>query len=130
MPIKNGDWLKESMRLAGITEQELSDRSGVSRSMIARMKAGTRVGSAEIWRRLIDAMGVAEEHEGYDGPALIERIEAAIAEKGADTACKLVYRHFDTNIVFVDFADADADVKGEFVTATLGQALDFVKSQA
>lgn len=71
--IKTKEWLIESRQKAGLTQQQLADRSGVSVHAIRNIEQGTREGSSETWKALITALEnrtytlveVIEELKGY-----------------------------------------------------------------
>ncbi len=59
----NGEWfagrLKELREAAGLTQSQLSDKSGISRSGIADLEQGRNVPSWDTALKLADALGVS-----------------------------------------------------------------------
>ena len=71
--IKTKEWLIESRQKAGLTQQQLADRSGISVAAIRNIEQGNRDGSYETWNTLITTLEnkiytlveVIEELKGY-----------------------------------------------------------------
>ena len=55
--IKTKEWLIESRQKAGLTQQQLADRSGVSVAAIRNIEQGTREGTDGTWESIIKGLG-------------------------------------------------------------------------
>ncbi|MFE4690008.1 Scr1 family TA system antitoxin-like transcriptional regulator [Streptomyces sp. NPDC056749] len=75
-----GEWLKETRRAAGLTQQELADAAVMTRSHIAHIEAGRRVPSKEDARRLDTALNTGNVLSSFlpdDDAAVADYFEAA-----------------------------------------------------
>lgn len=50
--------IRETRRTSGITQQQLADRVGVTKSYISRIEGGSVEPSAGLFLRIIDALGL------------------------------------------------------------------------
>lgn len=56
--IKTGEWLKNELAENNITQKELAKTAGLSVPAIAKIISGERLGSAETWHKIQQALEI------------------------------------------------------------------------
>ena len=123
--IKTKEWLIESRQKAGLTQQQLADRSGISVAAIRNIEQGNRVGNNETWLSLINGLGIKKytieevlNNLKYDvidfvngdtfikglyfGDFIVNPIFTSIEKKFSNF---LLYTDFDSSCVFIKTDD-------------------------
>lgn len=133
--IKTKEWLIESRNNAGLSQQQLADKCGVSVPTIAKIEQGQRIGSAATWEKLNKVLSNVDM--SYECSSLIDEIKEEILLYGSDYKCYLYYELCDGIVLFVDYA-LDRDLydsnfeplpEEKMMESTLKQALEIFAHQ-
>lgn len=137
--IKNGNWLKKMRLSKKLTQQELADKTGLSRFTIENIEQKKRKGSEITWQKLMkffdNGLGVKISH---DSEKLIEELKEDILEFGEEYPCWIFYKEVDGFLIFTnyDFDEEDDPIEKEelleeehLLKTTFGDALKLFEKQ-
>ena len=133
--IKTKEWLIEARTNAGLSQQQLADKCGLSVPTVAKIEQGQRIGSASTWEKLNKVLSNVDM--SYECSSLIDEIKEEILLYGCDYKCYLYYELRDGIVLFVDYAlDRDLDDSNfeplseeKMMESTLNQALEIFAYQ-
>lgn len=136
---KNNKWLKFTRKKTGLSQQELADKTGLSKSTIESLEQGKRTGSITTWEKLMNFFdsGLGAKIS-RDSEELIEELKEDIEEFGEDDTCYVFYKETDNSLIFTnyDFAEEEDPIKKEeleddeyLLKTTLGDALKLFEKQ-
>lgn len=135
--LKTPEWLRTTLGQHRMKFSELAEETGIAPLTLARIFAGTIVGTPEQRTAIQTALGLPSIAFRFESRQLAEKIRQAAHTYGADTHCWLVYRtDGDQNIIFVN-ATVDDAVAGEINTqdgltcieSHLGEAVKLIENQ-
>lgn len=101
--MKTKEWLKNIRTQQKLTQQELANKTGVSRFTIENIEQGKRLGSVETWNKLENFFGEYSLEVSYDSDDLIAELKTDIKNLGEDYECYLFYKVIENNIIFTDY---------------------------
>lgn len=137
MTIFNAEWLKKMRLQKGLTQQELANKTGLTKFTIENIEQGRRKGSELTWEKLLNFFE-NDSNVSYDSDDLIKEIKADIEEFGEDEECFIFYKETKYGLFFTNY---DFDVEEEpikedeleareyLLKTTLGDALKLFERQ-
>lgn len=135
--LKTPEWLRQTLGANRMKFSDLADKTGIEPLRLARIFAGSVVGTPEERDTIQQALGLPSITFRFESKALAQRVRAAADEYGDHAHCWLVYRvDGDQNMIFTN-ATIDDSVAGEIntqdgltcVESTLGKAMVLLKNQ-
>lgn len=135
--LKTPEWLRETLAADKMSFSQLAEQTGIEPLMLARIFAGTIVGTPEQRAAIQTALGMPSITFRFESKHLAERIRNAADKYGDHAHCWLVYRaDGDQNMIFTN-ATIDDAVAGEINTqdgvacaeSTLGEAVRLIENQ-
>lgn len=115
--MKTREWLKKMRQKFGLTQAQLSEKSGVNKLTIENIEQGRRKGSEETWKKIEEYFNFCQQNDdisySFASDDLIAEIKEDIEEFGKDKACYLMYKIIDKHFFFVDyqFLDSKEDIE-------------------
>ncbi len=135
--LKTPEWLRETLAADKMSFSQLAEQTGIEPLVLARIFAGTIVGTPEQRASIQTALGMPSITFRFESKHLAERIRNAADKYGDHAHCWLVYRaDGDQNMIFTN-ATIDDAVAGEINTqdgvacaeSTLGEAVRLIENQ-
>lgn len=135
--MKTPEWLRDTLAANRMKFSELAQQTGIEPLELARIFAGTIVGTPDQRAQIQKALGLPQITFRFESLALANKIRAAEREYGAHAHCWLVWRaDGDQNMIFTN-ATIDDAVAGEIntqdgltcVESTLGEAVALIENQ-
>lgn len=135
--LKTPEWLRQTLATDRMKFSDLADKTGIEPLRLARIFAGTIVGTPEERDAIQRALGLPPITFRFESLDLMRRVREAADAYGDHAHCWLVYRvDGDQNMIFTD-ATIDDAVAGEIntqdgltcVESTLGKALALLRNQ-
>lgn len=135
--LKTPEWLRQTLATDCMKFSDLADKTGIEPLRLARIFAGTIVGTPEERDAIQRALGLPPITFRFESLDLMRRVREAADAYGDHAHCWLVYRvDGDQNMIFTD-ATIDDAVAGEIntqdgltcVESTLGKALALLRNQ-
>ena len=134
--IKSKEWLKKAKELRGWSTARLSQESGISAVMIAKILSGDRIGSADLWDSLESALDISEPTVSVNSDEIVAEIRSDITDFGYDEKCWIQYDYAGDNLIFVNYLLGDEPLSEDesgsadrSFRGTLLQALEFFDHQ-
>ncbi|MGI6591159.1 MAG: hypothetical protein ACOX1O_06085 [Eggerthellaceae bacterium] len=135
--LKTPEWLRTTLGQHRMSFSDLSENTGIEPLTLARIFAGTIVGTLDQRQAIQAALGLPAISFRFESKELAEKIRKAAQTYGGDAHCWLVYRtDGDQNIIFTN-ATVDDSVAGEINTqdgltcieSHLGEAVKLIENQ-
>jgi transcriptional regulator with XRE-family HTH domain len=135
--LKTPEWLRQTLAADRMKFSDLADKTGIEPLRLARIFAGTIVGTPEERDTIQRALGLPPITFRFESLDLARRVREAADTYGDHAHCWLVYRvDGDQNMIFTS-ATIDDAVAGEIntqdgltcVESTLGKALALLHNQ-
>ena len=136
--MRTKEWLKEQRIKYSLTQGQLANKIGVSKSTIEDIEQGKLLGTVNTWDKIEDfflgdeeSMQVSSESED-----IIEELKQDIDEYGEDYKCALIYKIiYNSYIVFIDYLflpiNSKKDLESDefFIETTLKYAFEVFERQ-
>lgn len=135
--LKTPEWLRETLAADKMKFSDLAQQTDIEPLTLARIFAGTIVGTPEQRDTIQTALGLPKITFRFESKSLAKRIRDAADAYGDHAHCWLVWRaDGDQNMIFTN-ATVDDAVAGEINThdgvacaeSTLGEAVRLIENQ-